>query len=58
LGRFVDFIIRRIADGLPPPETLRRLVRGVLDYHDGHLQDDATVLLVEWHGDAPERLHL
>ncbi len=58
LSRFVDFIIRRTADGLPAPETLRRLVRGVLDYHDGHLQDDATVVLVEWHGDGHERLHL
>jgi stage II sporulation SpoE-like protein len=58
LNRFVDFIIRRTADGLPAPETLRRLVRGVLDYHDGHLQDDATVLLVEWRGGAHERLQL
>ncbi|WSA29591.1 serine/threonine-protein phosphatase [Streptosporangium sp. NBC_01810] len=58
LNRFVDFIIRRTTDGLPAPETLRRLVRSVLDYHDGHLQDDATVLLVEWHGHAHERLRL
>ncbi|WP_255305897.1 PP2C family protein-serine/threonine phosphatase [Streptomyces sp. Wb2n-11] len=48
--RFVDFIIRRQADGLPVPETLRRLVRAVLDHHDGRLTDDATVLLCEWHG--------
>ncbi|MDH2429380.1 PP2C family protein-serine/threonine phosphatase [Sphaerisporangium sp. TRM90804] len=52
LERFVDFVIRRTADGLPVPETLRRLVRGVLDYHDGNFQDDATVLLAEWHGSA------
>ncbi|MEV0754735.1 PP2C family protein-serine/threonine phosphatase [Streptosporangium sp. NPDC050280] len=58
LDRFVDFIIRRTADGLPVPETLRRLIRGVLEYHTDRLQDDATVLLVEWHGDAHERLHL
>jgi len=58
LNRFVDFIVRRTADGLSAPETLRRLVRGVLDYHNGHLQDDATVLLVEWRGDAHERLRL
>ncbi|MER6828779.1 PP2C family protein-serine/threonine phosphatase [Streptosporangium sp. NPDC000563] len=58
LDRFVDVIIRRTADGLPVPETLRRLIRGVLDYHDDRLQDDVTVLLVEWHGDAHERLHL
>ncbi len=48
--RFVDFVIRHQADGLAAPETLRRLVRAVLEHHDGHLTDDATVLLCEWHG--------
>ncbi|MFI5684030.1 PP2C family protein-serine/threonine phosphatase [Streptomyces sp. NPDC051636] len=48
--RFVDFVIRHQADGLAAPETLRRLVRAVLDHHNGHLNDDATVLLCEWHG--------
>ncbi|WP_236700508.1 PP2C family protein-serine/threonine phosphatase [Allosalinactinospora lopnorensis] len=48
LERFTDFIIRREADGLAPPETLRRLIQTILDHHDGRLQDDATVLLVEW----------
>ncbi|MEU4836341.1 PP2C family protein-serine/threonine phosphatase [Streptosporangium sp. NPDC023615] len=56
LSRFVDFIIRHTADGLPAPETLRRLVRGVLNHHDGRLQDDATVLMLEWHGNARERV--
>ncbi|WP_235882454.1 PP2C family protein-serine/threonine phosphatase [Streptomyces apricus] len=50
--RFVEFVIRHQADGLAAPETLRRLVRAVLDHHDGHLEDDATVLLCEWHGGA------
>jgi serine phosphatase RsbU (regulator of sigma subunit) len=50
--RFVDFIIRHQADGMPAPETLRRLVHAVLDHHDGRLSDDATVLLCEWHGDT------
>jgi len=50
LERFVDFIIRRNADGLPVPETLRRLVHNILDHHAGRLDDDATVLLLEWHG--------
>jgi serine phosphatase RsbU (regulator of sigma subunit) len=48
--RFVDFVIRHQADGLPAPETLRRLVHAVLTHHDGQLGDDATVLLCEWHG--------
>ncbi|MFI0355814.1 PP2C family protein-serine/threonine phosphatase [Actinomadura sp. 9N407] len=50
LHRFVDFIIRHNAGGLPVPETLRRLVRSILDHHSGRLDDDATVLLLEWHG--------
>ena len=48
LDRLVDFVIRRDADALPAPETLRRLIRTILDHQHGHLQDDATVLLVEW----------
>ncbi|MBA5225463.1 PP2C family protein-serine/threonine phosphatase [Streptomyces griseoaurantiacus] len=50
LEHFVDFLLRHHADGLPVPETLRRLVNAVLDHHEGHLQDDATVLLCEWLG--------
>jgi hypothetical protein len=56
LQRFVDVFIRHTADGMPVPETLRRLIRAVLAYHDQTLQDDATVLLVEWNGPhQPER---
>jgi hypothetical protein len=50
LEGFVDFIIRRNADGLPVPETLRRLIHSILDHHAGRLDDDATVLLMEWRG--------
>lgn len=50
LDRFVNFIVRHNAEGLPIPETLRRLIHGILDYHGGALQDDATVLFMEWHG--------
>ncbi|MFE9813111.1 PP2C family protein-serine/threonine phosphatase [Streptomyces sp. NPDC005227] len=50
IERFTDFIIRHHADSLPADETLRRLMHAVMDYHDGRLQDDATVLLCEWHG--------
>ncbi|MFI5957129.1 PP2C family protein-serine/threonine phosphatase [Cryptosporangium sp. NPDC051539] len=48
LERLVDFVIRADADRLPAPETLRRLIRSILDHQHGHLQDDATVLLIEW----------
>ncbi|WP_228973134.1 PP2C family protein-serine/threonine phosphatase [Streptomyces sp. DH12] len=52
LERFTDFLVRHHADGLPVPETLRRLVHAVLTYHGGRLQDDATVLFCEWLGPA------
>ncbi|MFE9676954.1 PP2C family protein-serine/threonine phosphatase [Streptomyces sp. NPDC006259] len=48
--RFTDFIIRHHADSLPVDETLRRLMHAVMDYHQGQLEDDATVLFCEWHG--------
>ncbi|GAA3445239.1 SpoIIE family protein phosphatase [Planomonospora venezuelensis] len=48
LERFIDFLIRREADGLPAPETLRRLIQTLLEHQHDHLDDDATVLLVEW----------
>ncbi|MBA9001340.1 PP2C family protein-serine/threonine phosphatase [Thermomonospora cellulosilytica] len=57
LERFVDFIIRREIDGLSAPETLRRLVHTVLEHQGDRLDDDATVLLVEWRA-GPKRLLL
>jgi serine phosphatase RsbU (regulator of sigma subunit) len=50
--RFLDHIIKQESTGLAAPETLRRLIRSVLDYQGGHLQDDAAVLLAEWRGFA------
>jgi serine phosphatase RsbU (regulator of sigma subunit) len=58
LDRFAEFVIRREADGLPAPETLRRLVRAILAHHDGKLHDDATVLLAEWRSGSDRRLTL
>jgi serine phosphatase RsbU (regulator of sigma subunit) len=54
--RFADFIIRREADGLSAPETLRRLIQTVMAHQGDRLQDDATVLLVEWHARADRLL--
>ncbi|WP_445281874.1 PP2C family protein-serine/threonine phosphatase [Streptomyces sp. DSM 118148] len=48
LERFTDYLVRHHADRLTVHETLRRLIHSVLDHHDGHLDDDATVLLAEW----------
>jgi serine phosphatase RsbU (regulator of sigma subunit) len=55
LDRLIDFTVKAIADQLPLPETTRRLVHAILDYQDDRLQDDATVLLTQWHSAAPPR---
>jgi anti-anti-sigma factor len=55
LARLGDFVIRHSAEGLPAPETLRRLNRTIVDYQQGRVRDDATVVLLEWmprHPDA------
>jgi hypothetical protein len=50
--RLAEFLEREAADGLPTPETLRRLRHAILAHQDGRLQDDATALLVEWRRDS------
>jgi serine phosphatase RsbU (regulator of sigma subunit) len=46
--RLVNFLDRQSNDDVPPPEAVRRLVRGLMVHQQGHLSDDATVLMVEW----------
>lgn len=46
--RLVEFTEHAAADHLSAPETLRRLGAAVLAHQDGHLQDDATLVLVDW----------
>ncbi len=47
--RLVDFTRRALADEQTLAETVRRLVRSVQGHRYGSLDDDATILLVEWH---------
>jgi serine phosphatase RsbU (regulator of sigma subunit) len=46
--RLADLIVRNLAAGLPPPETMRRVVAALLEHQQGRLDDDATLLLVQW----------
>ncbi|WP_345695498.1 PP2C family protein-serine/threonine phosphatase [Kitasatospora terrestris] len=48
-GRLADTVVRAMADGLPAPEALRRLIQQIVLHQDQQLRDDATVLLAEWH---------
>ncbi|MBY8882440.1 serine/threonine-protein phosphatase [Streptomyces sp. PLK6-54] len=50
VARFIEFLNRHHTEGLPVPETLRRLMRAILAHNRGRLADDATVLCLEWHG--------
>ncbi|MER5386088.1 PP2C family protein-serine/threonine phosphatase [Streptomyces sp. NPDC002688] len=54
LAHFIDFLVRHHSDGLPVPETLRRLIRALLQHHNQQLQDDATILVCEWLGPQTE----
>ena len=46
--RLIDLITRNLASGLPAPETMRRVVRALLEHQQGRLTDDASLLLVQW----------
>jgi len=48
VDRLADLIIRHLAGGLPAPETMRRVVRELLDHHQDQLSDDASLLMLEW----------
>ncbi|WP_242744385.1 PP2C family protein-serine/threonine phosphatase [Streptomyces sp. CA-256286] len=58
LERLVDFLIHHTDTGLPVAEVLRRLIHSVMDYHHGHLTDDATVLLLEARDSSSKAKHL
>ncbi|MET0418119.1 MAG: PP2C family protein-serine/threonine phosphatase [Actinoplanes sp.] len=54
VDRLIDFAQRALSDQLPAAEIVRRLVHAILEHQDDCLQDDATVLLLQWNGPAGE----
>jgi serine phosphatase RsbU (regulator of sigma subunit) len=48
VDRLVDLLVRNFAGDLAAPETMRRVVRALLEHQRGRLDDDATLLLVQW----------
>lgn len=46
--RLIEYAERSSAGGLPAHETLRRLSHAVLDHQRGQIQDDATLLVIDW----------
>jgi hypothetical protein len=56
--RLAQFIVRAELAGDPPPETMRRLIRSVMDHQADHLQDDASIVLVEWRTGREDQLQV
>jgi serine phosphatase RsbU (regulator of sigma subunit) len=54
--QLVELTEQAAAAGISTPETLRRLAIAVLDHQQGELQDDATLVLVEWSAAGHERM--
>ena len=46
--RLADLVSAAVAAGQPAPETVRRLMHQVLDHQAGRLQDDASIVVLEW----------
>jgi serine phosphatase RsbU (regulator of sigma subunit) len=56
--RLADFISAAAAAGHPAPETVRRLMRHVLSHQADQLQDDASIVVLEWLAGTEQRLLL
>jgi hypothetical protein len=54
--RLADFISAAAAAGDPAPETVRRLMRHVLSHQAGQLQDDASIVVLDWRTGTERRL--
>lgn len=54
--RLIDMAERAEQDRLSAPETLRRLAAAVMAHQQERLQDDATLLLLDWASDRHPRL--
>ena len=50
LDRLVDLVGQTASDQLSAEEIVRQVGRAILEHHRGRLDDDATLLLVQWNG--------
>ena len=53
--RLADLLVRAALEKVPPEETVRRLAASVNTYNGAGLSDDATLLLLTYHG-APQQI--
>jgi hypothetical protein len=54
--RLADFIATAVAAGDPAPEMVRRLMRRLLAHQADQLQDDATIVVLEWRTGEEHRM--
>jgi phosphoserine phosphatase RsbU/P len=54
IDRLTGLIEQGLATELPAAEVVRQAARAVIDYGDGRLRDDSTLMLVQWTWDARE----
>jgi len=50
LERLVDLVGQTASDQLAAEEVVRRIGRAVLEHHSERLDDDATLVMVQWAG--------
>ncbi len=48
--RLADLLVRATNDGVFPAETVRRLSASIMSYNGAGLSDDATLLVIDYHG--------
>ena len=58
VARLADMVSRTSASATPAPEMMRRLLHAILDHQEGELQDDATIVVVEWRGPGAQLLEI
>ena len=56
--RLADFIAAAVASGEPAPETVRQLMRHVVTHQADQLQDDASIVVMEWRTGDEAQLRL
>ena len=56
--RLADFIHRSAGAGEAAPETVRQLMRAVLAHQADQLQDDASLVVLEWRTGDERRLQI
>ena len=54
--RLARFVVRAEAAGEAPPEMLRQLMHSVMEHQAGQLQDDASIVVLEWRTGREEKL--